>query len=55
MQATHKKNLRLNRVSAGTEAVIHVIMAAFSICCILPFIFVIIIAFSSEQSIREIG
>ena len=50
-----KKNLRLNSVSAGTEAVIHVILAAFSLCCIIPFIFVIIIAFSSEESIRTIG
>ena len=49
------KNSRLNSVSAGTEAVIHVIIGLFSVCCIIPFIFVIIISFSSEQSIREIG
>ena len=55
MAGTTKKNMRLNSVSAGTETVIHVIMAAFSLCCILPFIFVIIIAFSSEESIRAIG
>ena len=47
--------MRLNSVSAGTEAVIHVIMALFSLCCIIPFVFVIIIAFSSEESIRAIG
>ena len=52
---TKKKNLRLNSVSVGTEAVIHVILAAFSLCCIIPFVFVIIIAFSSEESIRAIG
>ena len=55
MAGTKKKNMRLNSVSAGTEAVIHVIMALFSLCCIIPFIFVIIIAFSSEESIRTIG
>lgn len=53
--ANNKKNLRLNSVSAGMEAVIHVIIGLFSLCCIIPFIFVIIIAFSSEASIRQIG
>lgn len=53
--ANNKKNLRLNSVSAGTEAVIHVIIGLFSLCCIIPFVFVIIIAFSSEASIRQIG
>ena len=47
--------LRLNSVSAGTEAVFHIILALFSLCCIIPFIFVIIIAFTSENSIYEIG
>ena len=49
------KAKRLNKVSVGTEAAIHVVMTLFSICCILPFIFVIIISFSSEESIRQIG
>ena len=46
---------RLNSVSAGTEALFHVIIGLFSICCIIPFVFVIIISFSAEESIREIG
>ncbi|MBO4915948.1 MAG: carbohydrate ABC transporter permease [Oscillospiraceae bacterium] len=50
-----KSNHRLNTISAGTEAVFHVIIGLFSICCIIPFIFVIIISFSAESSIREIG
>ena len=50
-----KTNKRLNKVSVGTEAVFHVILALFSLCCVVPFIFVIIIAFSSEDSIRQIG
>lgn len=33
----------------------HVILALFSLCCIIPFIFVVIISFSSEESIRTIG
>ena len=37
------KNHRLNSVSAGAEAVMHVILALFSLCCIIPFIFVVII------------
>lgn len=51
----NKKKLRLNAVSAPTEAIIHVVIGLFSVCCIIPFIFVIIIAFSSEESIRQIG
>lgn len=50
-----QKNHRLNSVSAGTEAVMNVVLALFSLCCIIPFIFVVIISFSSEDSIRTIG
>lgn len=50
-----QKNHRLNSVSAGTEAVMNVVLALFSLCCIIPFIFVVIISFSSEESIRAIG
>jgi len=50
-----KKNLRLNSVSVGTEAAFHVIIGLFSVACIIPFIFVIIISFSAEESIRTIG
>ena len=49
------RNLRLNSVSAGTETLFHVIIGLFSVCCIIPFIFVIVISFSAEESIREIG
>ena len=49
------KNHRLNTISAGTEAIFHVIIGLFSICCIIPFLFVIIISLSAESSIREIG
>ena len=50
-----QKNHCLNSVSAGTEAVMNVVLALFSLCCIIPFIFVVIISFSSEESIRTIG
>ena len=39
--AEKKKNLRLNCVSVGTEAVFHVLIGLFSVCCIIPFLFVI--------------
>ena len=49
------KNHRLNSISLGTEVIFHVIIGLFSICCIIPFVFVIIISLSAESSIREIG
>ena len=49
------KNHRLNSISVGTEIIFHIIIGLFSVCCIIPFIFVIIISFSAESSIREIG
>lgn len=53
--ASKKKNLRLNSVSRSAETVIYIILGLFSLCCIIPFIFVIVISFSSEASIRQIG
>jgi len=53
--ANKKKDLRLNTISVKTEILFHVIIGLFSIACIIPFIFVVIISFSSENSIREIG
>ena len=50
-----RKSARLNQISVGTEAIFHVIVGLFSICCIIPFVFVIIISFTAESSIREIG
>ena len=50
-----KKSVRLNQISYQAEALIHIIVGLFCLCCVVPFIFVIIISFSSEASIREIG
>ena len=49
------KRNRLQRVSLPAEMLIHLLVGGFAILCILPFIFVIIISFSSEESIRLIG
>lgn len=50
-----KKHPTLNHFGPGTETVFHVLLAVFSLFCILPFLFVVIISFSSEESIRQIG
>lgn len=50
-----KKKRRLNAVSKPVEILFHIIMILFCLACIIPFIFVIIISFSSQESIREIG
>ena len=42
-------------VSAPAELVLHIVVGLFALACILPFIFTIIISFSSEDSIRAIG
>ena len=54
---SHRKGraLRLNQVSAGTELLFHIILGLFALCCILPFLFVVIISFSAESSIKTIG
>ena len=51
----HAGSFRLNVVSRKTEAVFHLVLAVFALACIIPFIFVVIISFSSEDSIRQIG
>ena len=48
-------SFRLNQVSRRAEAGFHLVLGLFSLACIIPFIFVIIISFSSEDSIRRIG
>ncbi|MBR1931046.1 MAG: carbohydrate ABC transporter permease [Lachnospiraceae bacterium] len=44
-----------NAVSIPTEIIINIVMILFCALCIVPFIFVIIISFTSEQSIAQIG
>jgi putative aldouronate transport system permease protein len=50
-----RHNLRLNTISAPAETVFHLILLLFSLFCIVPFLFVVIISFTSEDSIRQIG
>lgn len=49
------KKRRINAVSRPVEALFHLIMILFCAACIIPFIFVVIISFSSQNSIRQIG
>jgi len=50
-----KRNKRINAVSLPSEVVMHVILAAFSLSCIIPFIFIIIISFTSQESLWANG
>lgn len=50
-----RRHARRNSFSPGVEAAFHIILGVFAACCILPFLFVVIISFSSEESIRQIG
>ena len=50
-----KKKRPINSVSIPAEIIINIILGLFCLCCIIPFIFVIIISFSSEDSIRQVG
>ena len=45
----------LNRFSPAAEGLFHVCLGLFSLFCIVPFLFVVIISFSTEDSIRQIG
>lgn len=50
-----KKNVHLNAVSRPAQVMIRIILGLFCLICVVPFIFVIIISFTSEASISEIG
>lgn len=50
-----KRKREINAVSRPVELVFHIIMIIFCLMCIIPFVFVVIISFSSQDSIRQIG
>ncbi len=50
-----KHNSRLGAISLPSEIILHIILLAFALVCIIPFIFCIIISFTSKQSIINIG
>ena len=55
-QARHRgKSASLNSFGPGAQVLFHALLALFSLLCIVPFLFVIIISFTSEDSIRQIG
>jgi len=49
------KKRRINAVSIPTEICFHIILILFCLLCVVPFVFVIIISFTAESSIAEIG
>lgn len=60
MMSKHKEititsDSRFNKVSIPVEILINLTLALFCLLCIVPFIFVTIISFTSEESIRQIG
>ena len=50
-----KKKRAINAISIPAEIVFHIIMILFCLACIIPFIFVVIISFTDQESIRQIG
>ncbi|MDD3335023.1 MAG: carbohydrate ABC transporter permease [Eubacteriales bacterium] len=54
-QQIKQKDHRLNSFSAPIEGLFHILLGVFALVCIIPFLFVVIISFSTEESIRQIG
>lgn len=46
---------KFNRVTKKTNIVLNVIFALFALACVIPFIYVIAISFSTEETILEFG
>ena len=55
MQKAERRSVTLNSFGPGAQALFHGVLGLFALLCILPFAFVIIISFTSEESIRQIG
>ena len=55
MQRAQRRQAALNAFGPGAQALFHIALGLFALLCILPFVFVIIISFTSEESIRQIG
>ena len=50
-----RRSATLNTFGPGAQALFHILLGLFALACVVPFLFVIIISFSSEESIRQIG
>lgn len=55
MNKPQKNQVVLNAFGPGAQALFHTVLGLFALACIVPFLFVIIISFTSEDSIRQIG
>lgn len=55
MSAKAKKRRAINSINLPTELLFQLILLLFCLACIIPFIFVIIISFTAQESIRAIG
>ena len=49
------KKRRINSISVPAEIICHIVLILFCLLCIVPFVFVVIISFTSQDSIRTIG
>ncbi|MBO7600573.1 MAG: carbohydrate ABC transporter permease [Lachnospiraceae bacterium] len=50
-----KRKRKVNSISIPAEIACHVVLILFCLLCIVPFIFVVIISITSQDSIRAIG
>ncbi len=50
-----QRTSRLNSVSLPSEIILYLILGIFALLCVLPFIFTIIISFTAQSSIQEMG
>lgn len=55
MNKPQRQQVVLNAFGPGAQALFHTVLGLFALACIVPFLFVIIISFTSEDSIRQIG
>lgn len=55
MNKRQNNRVALNMFGPGAQALFHTVLGLFALLCIVPFLFVIIISFTSEDSIRQIG
>lgn len=50
-----RKKYRINKVSVVSESLFHLIVGGFALMCIIPFVFIVIISFTSSESLRTVG
>ena len=55
MAKKKRTSATLNDFGPGAQALFHIMLGLFALFCIVPFLFVVIISFTSEDSIRQIG